>query len=76
MNQRDTKEVLKYLEEENSYTDSVMKKTEALQDNFDEMKARIKQTDSSVSYEYESYFYYNRTVAKKIMRCTVKKKLL
>jgi oligopeptidase B len=55
-------EVIKYLEDENAYTDEVMKPTAALQETlYKEMLGRIKQTDNDVPYRYGDYFYYSRT---------------
>jgi oligopeptidase B len=51
-----------YLEAENAYTDSVMKPTEAFQDAlYQEMLARIKETDENVPYRKGGFFYYSRT---------------
>jgi oligopeptidase B len=55
-------EVISYLETENAYTDSMMKPTEALQEQlYKEMVGHIKETDTSVPYRYGNYFYYTRT---------------
>src|SRR5258706_11827288 len=55
-------EVIAYLEAENAYTDSAMAHTEGLQTSlYKEMLARIKETDLSVPYRKDSYFYYART---------------
>ena len=55
-------EVISYLETENAYTDSLMKPTEALQEQlYKEMVGHIKETDTSVPYRYGNYFYYTRT---------------
>ncbi len=62
LKERDNPEVVKYLEAENSYTSAVMAHTQPLQDAlFKEFKARIKQTDMSVPYKRDGYFYYTRT---------------
>src|SRR4030095_8968632 len=54
--------VMAYLQSEDSYTDSVMKPTAALQQHlYDEMLSHIKQTDTSVPYRWGNYFYYSRT---------------
>lgn len=54
-------EILAYLEEENAYTKAKMAHTEALQEKlFEELKGRIKQTDESVPYLYDGYYYYTR----------------
>jgi oligopeptidase B len=62
LRERENPEVRKYLEAENQYTAAVMAHTEGLQKKlFDEFKARIKQTDMSVPYRKDGYFYYSRT---------------
>lgn len=54
--------VIDYLNEENTYTASMMEDTELLQEVlFDEMKARIKEADESVPYLENGYYYYQRT---------------
>jgi oligopeptidase B len=51
-----------YLEQENAYTDSVMKPTEEFQKRlYAEMLSRIKETDVNVPYKMGGYFYYSRT---------------
>ena len=58
LNDRENKEVIKYLEAENNYCDEVMAPTSDLQnDLFEEMKARIKEDDQSVPYKYNGYWY-------------------
>jgi oligopeptidase B len=55
-------QVIAYLEAENAYTASRMKRTEALQKKlYDEMLGRIKETDLTVPYLDHGYWYYNRT---------------
>jgi oligopeptidase B len=54
--------VITYLEAENNYTDAMMQHTERLQDTlYNEMLARIKETDLSVPYRQGDYYYYSRT---------------
>jgi len=61
LNERENPEVIKYLEEENEYTKSVLKPVEKFQEDlFQEMKSRIKETDQSVPYKKNGYFYYTR----------------
>lgn len=61
MNERENPEVIKYLEEENSYTDIVMKDTEDLQNElFEEMKSRYKKDDQSLPYFFNQYWYIVR----------------
>ena len=58
LNDRENKEVIAYLEEENKYTKAIMQPTEALQKQlFTEMRARIKEDDSSVPYKLNGYWY-------------------
>lgn len=58
---KQTKEVIQYLEDENNYTKEMMRHTEELQDVlYDEIVGRIKQTDQSVPYKYNGYMYYTR----------------
>ena len=61
LNDREDPAVIAYLEEENAYTKEVMKYTEDLQASlYDEIVGRIKQTDMSVPYKKNGYFYYTR----------------
>ncbi len=56
-------EVIKYLEAENTYTESYMNPHKAFADNlYKEMLGRIKQTDLSVPYKMGDYWYYTKTV--------------
>ena len=59
-------EVRAYLEQENAYTDAVMKPTEEFQKKlYAEMVGRIKETDVEVPYREGEYVYYTRTEAGK-----------
>lgn len=56
-----TSKVLDYLTAENEYTSKVLEHTRDLQDKlFNEIVGRIKQTDESVPYESNGYWYYTR----------------
>jgi len=56
-----TQQVVQYLEAENAYTEAVLKDTEALQEKlYEEIVGRIKQTDESVPYFKNGYWYYTR----------------
>lgn len=56
-----TQKVINYLTAENEYLAAKMKHTEALQKKlYDEMIGRIKQTDESVPYKDNGYWYYTR----------------
>ncbi|MGF1578597.1 MAG: S9 family peptidase [Gemmataceae bacterium] len=53
--------VLKYLRDENAYTEAMMKKDEPLAKKlFEEAKARIKQDDASAPYRKDGFWYYTR----------------
>ena len=58
---RDDAEVISYLEAENAYVADRLGHTRELQaDLFNEIKARIKQTDMSVPFREGTYFYFWR----------------
>lgn len=58
----DSSRVVAYLDAENAYTEAMMKDTDGLQNVlFKEMKGRIKETDESVPYLRNGYYYYQRT---------------
>ena len=66
LREKSNPEVARYLESENSYTDSVMKPTGALQKTlYEEMLSHIKETDVNVPYKEGDYFYYSRWEAGK-----------
>jgi oligopeptidase B len=68
-------DVKAYLEAENSYTDAVMKPTEALQKKlYDEMLSHVKETDIEVPFKEGAYFYYSRTEAGKQYQIHCRKK--
>lgn len=61
LNQRENPDVISYLEAENAYLDTMMAHTKPLQERiFNEIKGRIKETDMSVPYFENGYWYYNR----------------
>ncbi len=56
-----TQKVLDYLNAENAYREKMMAHSKVFQDSlFEEIKARIKQTDMSVPYKENGYFYITR----------------
>ena len=62
MRDRDNPKVQAYLKAENAYTQALMQHTETLQKQlYEEMLARIKETDLSVPYRKDDYYYYLRT---------------
>ncbi|MEO7823509.1 MAG: S9 family peptidase [Gemmatimonadaceae bacterium] len=68
-------EVIAYLQQENAYTATRMKHTEALQQKlYDEMLGRIKETDLSVPYRDNGYWYYTRTEKGKSYQIRLRKK--
>jgi len=61
LNQRENKEVIAYLEEENNYYDSLTSHTKSFQKElYEEMKGRIKEDDSSLPYKLNGYWYITR----------------
>lgn len=61
MNERENPEVIAYLEAENDYYQKSTAHTQKFQEDlFEEMKARIKEDDSSVPYLYNGYYYITR----------------
>ena len=61
LRERENPEVIKYLTEENDYAAKEMAHTRAFEEKlFAEIKGRFKQTDMSVPYKREDYFYYTR----------------
>ena len=58
---RDDKDVIEYLEKENSYYKKQTKNQKELKENlFVEMKSRIKKNDTSAPYFYNNYWYITR----------------
>lgn len=58
----DSTSVVKYIEEENAYLDTMMSGTKAFQQKlYAEMKGRIKEKDESVPVLKNGYYYYTRT---------------
>jgi oligopeptidase B len=56
-----TQKVLDYLNAENAYREKMMAHTDTFQNRlFEEIKGRIKQTDMSVPYKENGYFYITR----------------
>ncbi|KGO88622.1 protease 2 [Flavobacterium rivuli WB 3.3-2 = DSM 21788] len=61
LNERENPEVTDYLNQENDYYKAQTAHTKQFQDDlFLEMKARIKEDDSSVPYFYNGYYYITR----------------
>ena len=62
MKRKTDPKVISYLEAENAYTDAMTAHTAALRDSlYQEMLGRLKQTDLSVPYRAQGYWYYTRT---------------
>ena len=56
-----TQKVVNYLEAENSYTDKVLSHLGGFKEKlYEEIIGRIKQTDMSVPYKYNGYYYITR----------------
>src|ERR1700752_5416202 len=61
LRERDNPEVIAYLNAENEYAEKQMANTKVFEEKlFEEIKARFKQTDMSVPYKRDDYFYYTR----------------
>ena len=61
LNDKENPEVIAYLNAENAHTKQMMQHTEGFQkDLFEEMKARIKEDDTSVPYKLNGYWYLTR----------------
>lgn len=61
LRERENPEVISYLEAENEYTRAMLRHTADLQERlYDEIIGRIKQTDESVPYLENGYYYYTR----------------
>jgi oligopeptidase B len=61
MRDRESEEVIEYLNEENAYLERELAHIQPLRDTiFEEIKGRIKQEDESVPYRQGDYFYYDR----------------
>jgi oligopeptidase B len=75
LRERENSEVIEYLEAENKYTEAMTAHTKDLEDIlFEEIKGRIKQTDESVPYKDEGYYYYYRYEEGKSYRIYCRKK--
>jgi oligopeptidase B len=63
LRERDDPEVIAYLEAENAYTDAMTARTGALQEQlYEEIRARIQETDESAPVPHGGYWYVHRTV--------------
>ena len=62
LREKTSPEVIAFLEQENAYTNAIMKPTEELQAKlYAEMVSHIKESDVSVPFRDKDYFYYSRT---------------
>ncbi len=63
LNERENPEVLKYLNDENDYYNTITAHTKDFKEKlFSEMKSRIKEDDSSVPYKSNNYFYITKYI--------------
>jgi oligopeptidase B len=63
LREKESPEVIAYLEAENRHTEAVMKPLQGFRDNlYKEMLARVKETDESVPYLKHGFWYYQREV--------------
>jgi oligopeptidase B len=62
LRQKESPEVIAYLNAENAYTADVMQPTKPLQEKlYQEMLSHLKQTDEGVPFPRGGFFYYSRT---------------
>ena len=62
MRDKEDQEVLDYLHAQNAYTEAILRPTEQLQkDIVSEIKSRTKETDTSVPYAKDGWWYFART---------------
>jgi len=62
LRQKNTPDVLSYLDAENRYTDAMMKPTEGLQNSlFKELLSHEQEADVTAPYRYQGDYYYSRT---------------
>jgi len=70
------REVRKYLEENNDYTEHHLKDTKEIHKKlFDEIKGRIKLDDESLPYKDKKYIYWNKTTRKTNYATKLRKKI-
>jgi oligopeptidase B len=75
LKERENPEVLAYLRAENEYAEAVMAHTEALQQRlFEEIRARVKESDVSAPVSHGGYLYYTRYEAGKDYPIYVRRK--
>jgi oligopeptidase B len=63
LREKENPEVIRHLEAENAYTDAALHSAEPFQEKlYQEMLARIQQTDLSVPYQLRGYLYFTKTI--------------
>ena len=63
LREKDSPEIIRHLEAENSYTAAILRPTEPFQEAlYQEMLSRIQQTDLSVPYRLRGYDYFTKTI--------------
>src|ERR1700745_1844631 len=68
-------ETIKYLEAENRYADLILRPVQALREKlYREMRGRIQETDLSVPYRIDDYYYYARSESGKQYEIFCRKK--
>jgi oligopeptidase B len=72
---RKNPDTINYLEAENRYTDLVLRPVQALREKlYREMRGRIQETDLSVPYRIDDYYYYARSESGKQYEIFCRKK--
>lgn len=63
MKNKNSRAMQKYLKAENRYTETMMEDSEDLQKRiYAELIGRLKETDMSIPFRYNGYWYYDRTI--------------
>ncbi len=74
LRKKDADNVVKYLEDENTYAEKMTAHTKGFQELlYQEMKNSINETDSTAPVKYGGYFYYSRTIEGKNYRIHCRK---
>ncbi len=75
LREKSNPDVIKHLEAENSYAETIMQPRQALQEKlYQEMVGHIKETDDTVPYRWGNHFYYTKTQKGKQYPVYVRKK--
>ncbi len=75
MRKKDTPEIINYLEQENTYSDVIMKPSSILQKKiFEEMRSVMKENNTSRMNRVDNYYYYSKWIEGKEQSIQYRKK--